>query len=461
MSPLEWNWVERSVRLSRAPRIAAQRNCSPYLILRNAEIFMPRSSDGKIAAASPFYLNLAEIFVELKRHGPFSMQPRYPRPARPTGCRATVFLACCSLWFAPLVRAESVDLAPSKDNTIFSEASRSSGQGPHLFVGGLLLFGTPPPVRRTLLAFDVAGNVPAGATVDSVTLQLYVSKEKGGSVTVSINRLLKDWGESTSVSPKGRMPAVASGGQGAPAVGNDATWTHPERIGTAWDTAGGDFEASLSASTSVNSIQDYTWSSDDFPQLVDDVQDWLDNPSANFGWILRGRESVPGTPKRFDSREHATPANRPKLTIAYTLPPYREQWITQHFGVDADVDDLADSNHDGLNNLLEYAFNRDPGQPESGVVPVPVITAEGRLAIDFTRDTRATDLTYRAEATSTPEDPNSWTALAESVAGTAASGSGEITETGSSDTRTATVSDSSNANSHLRRFFRLVVERTD
>ena len=37
------------------------------------------------------------------------------------------------------------------------------------------------------------------------------------------------------------------------------------------------------------------------------------------------------------------------------------------------MDDSADDNNDGLSNLLEYAFNRDPGQPESGVLPVPVI----------------------------------------------------------------------------------------
>ena len=446
---------DATVPLSRAPRIAAQRDCLPYLILRNAKMFMPRSSDGNIAAASPFYLKLAEIFVELKRHGPFSMQPRYPRPARPTGCRASVFLACCSLWLAPPVRAESVDLAPGKDNTIFSEDSESSsGQGPYLFVGGLERYGTPPPRRRrTLLAFDVAANVPAVATVDGVTLQLHVSKERlGRSAIVSINRLLKDWGES---------PSVSKGGRGAPAMGTDATWTHPQRTGTAWDSAGGDFDATISASTLVNATGTYTWNSDTFHGLIDDVQDWLDNPSANFGWILRGNESIAGTAKRIDSRENTSSSTRPKLTIEYTLPPYREQWVEQFFGADAGVDDLADSDHDGFNNLLEYAFNRDPRQPESGVLPVPVITAEGRLAIDFTRDTRATDLTYRVEATSTPEDPNSWTALAESVAGTAASGSGEITETGSSDTRTVTVSDSSNANSHFRRFFRLVVERTD
>ena len=244
-------------------------------------------------------------------------------------------------------------------------------------------------------------------------------------------------------------------------MGTDATWTHPQRTGATWDTAGGDFNATISANTTVTTTGTYTWNSDDFPQLVTDVQNWLDAPSENFGWILRGNESLPSTAKRIDSRENTNPSTRPKLTIEYTPPTYREQWIAQFFGPGTSVDDLADSDNDGLNNLLEYAFNHDPELPESGVLPVPIINAEGRLAIDFTRDTRATDLNFRVEATSTPEDPNSWTALAESVSGAAASGSGGIIETGSSETRTVTVSDSSNANSHLRRFLRLVVERTD
>ena len=368
-----------------------------------------------------------------------------------------LFLACSGLGPAPFVRAESVELEPSKDNTIFSEGSESSGQGSYLFVGKLAR--SPTRFRRTLIAFDVAGNVPAGATIDSVTLQMRVSKEKGSSVTVTVNRLLKDWGESTSVSSGGFNGA--SGGNGGSAVGNDATWTHPKRTGTVWDTAGGDFDPTQAASTSINSTGTYTWSSDSSPALIDDVQAWLDGTVDNYGWILRGNESSAGTAKRFDSRENSTASNRPKLTIEYTLPTYREQWVTQFFGAGAMVDDSADSDSDGLSNLLEYAFDRDPGQPESGFLPVPVIDAEGKLAIDFIRDTRATDLTYRMEATSTPEDSNSWTALAESAAGAATSGSGGVTETGSSDTRTVTVSDSSLADSHVRRFFRLVVERTE
>ena len=52
--------------------------------------------------------------------------------------------------------------------------------------------------------------------------------------------------------------------------------------------------------------------------MVADVQDWLDNPANNFGWIVIGDESSSRTAKRFDSRENPTEGNRPQLTVNYT-----------------------------------------------------------------------------------------------------------------------------------------------
>src|SRR3990172_8140426 len=54
--------------------------------------------------------------------------------------------------------------------------------------------------------------------------------------------------------------------------------------------------------------------------MVADVQDWLDNPAANFGWIVMGNEGTVETAKRFDSKENTTAGNRPSLTITYTPP---------------------------------------------------------------------------------------------------------------------------------------------
>ena len=79
--------------------------------------------------------------------------------------------------------------------------------------------------------------------------------------------------------------------------------------------AGGDFAASVSASTTVGGIDDYVWSS---ARMVVDVQSWLDNASTQFGWLLKGGESTNGSAHRFDSREHPMAGFRPQLTIDFT-----------------------------------------------------------------------------------------------------------------------------------------------
>ena len=53
--------------------------------------------------------------------------------------------------------------------------------------------------------------------------------------------------------------------------------------------------------------------------MVADVQAWLDDPSGNFGWIVVGNEAKNQTAKRFDSKEGGTTANRPVLTVTFTV----------------------------------------------------------------------------------------------------------------------------------------------
>ena len=81
---------------------------------------------------------------------------------------------------------------------------------------------------------------------------------------------------------------------------------------------GGDFEARSSGSALIGGPGSDTWPSTD--GMVADVQSWLDDPDANFGWLLRGNESGIQTAKRFDSRENGTAGNRPQLTIDFMAP---------------------------------------------------------------------------------------------------------------------------------------------
>ncbi len=54
------------------------------------------------------------------------------------------------------------------------------------------------------------------------------------------------------------------------------------------------------ASVTVASTGPYTWSS---PQLVADVQSWVDNAGSNFGWFVVGNESASQTVMKFGSKK--------------------------------------------------------------------------------------------------------------------------------------------------------------
>jgi spore coat protein A len=212
-------------------------------------------------------------------------------------------------WAPAPSQADLVNVISDLDNTMFSEnGGLSNGAGTHVFAGqtkGDL--GTL--VRRGLVGFDVAAAIPAGSTVNSVTLTLYQSRSRTSDETVLLHRVLADWDEGTSV-------GAGEEGQGAPATAGDATWTHRIWSNTLWSSAGGDFNPTASASTLVGGQNGpYTWSS---ATMRNDAQAWLDSPASNFGWIVIGNEVDTRAVNRFDTHENATASQRPTLTIDFT-----------------------------------------------------------------------------------------------------------------------------------------------
>src|SRR5262245_1666242 len=204
--------------------------------------------------------------------------------------------------------ADVANLTPIADNTLYEDAtgSFSNGAGTGMFAGTV----ASGPIRRAVIAFDVASAVPAGATIDSVTLSMNMSLTPVGDQPVALRRLLADWGEGSSV-------ALGGGGGGAPSTTGDATWIHTFFDTSLWSAAGGDFAESPSATATVGSATGiYVWGST--AAMVADVQGWLDSPDSNFGWAVVGNEAAMPTVKRFDTREISTPALRPTLTVHYT-----------------------------------------------------------------------------------------------------------------------------------------------
>lgn len=233
------------------------------------------------------------------------------RSLKPARCKGLPRgIAACALvaGLAAPASATSVVLAPVRDNTLYESATGalSNGAGAYFFAGatgGLA-------IRRAVLAFDVAGNVPAGAQIASARLHLRMSRALEGARTVELRRLTADWGEGTS-------DADGSEGEGAVATLGDATWIYTFWATTTWASSGGDFAGTASATQTVDAIATYSWGPT--AAMVSDVQSWLDAPEGNFGWVLIGDESTSATAKRFNSRENGDTPNRPKLEIVYLI----------------------------------------------------------------------------------------------------------------------------------------------
>jgi len=200
-----------------------------------------------------------------------------------------------------LAAAEVVALAPSQDVTLYEDSAGAPGTGPGngLFVGPNAEGGF---ARRAVLAFDLIGRIPPGSQIHSAVLTLHMAKAGTESQIVYLHRMLAPWGESPS----------------------PATWIQNFPPDRAWAQPGGDYDPAVSTACEVNDVGFYTWGP--VARMTQDVQQWVDNPASNFGWILIGQEPAPEIGKRFNSRECADTLHRPTLTIHFTrlagyLPP--------------------------------------------------------------------------------------------------------------------------------------------
>jgi hypothetical protein len=282
-------------------------------------------------------------------------------------CAALGVLLLATALPASFARGESIELSSSCTyNTIYqyqydpSRVPDSNGGGLEISAG--YTGGKRGEVQRGLIRFDFqAEGVPAQANIQSVSLELFVSGvPKRATRTnpfwlVTIEGLDQPWGEADTLR--------------GPAQKGDATWYHtqfnPDDPGSASShlEASGDLkpfaagapgfwpekegylgqerltgteafvapELAFLVGTEVGFV---TWSS---PQMVADVQRWVDDPTTNFGWMIVGEEWIepwiepypgnddPSSKRDFASREdtrliEGVPAY-PRLTVTYTVVP--------------------------------------------------------------------------------------------------------------------------------------------
>ncbi len=91
----------------------------------------------------------------------------------------------------------------------------------------------------------------------------------------------------------------------------------------------------------------------------------------------------------------------------------------------------ADPDHDGIPNLLEYAFGLDPKSPASSAVPkaqLTTVVSSQHIGLTYTRLKGATDLTFTPEFSSSPSDAG-FTASAFTEVGVQDNGDGTETVT--------------------------------
>lgn len=205
---------------------------------------------------------------------------------------------------------DSITLAPDADTSLFSSAP-DHNLGANLSLAAGNTSGASP--TRGLVRFNPAAAIPAGARILRATVQFHVVRAPvlPSPATFQLHRVLVQWGEGTGGSGVGT-------GTGSLAGPGEATWISRLHGTAAWSLSGGapgvDFTANASGSADSLALEPVLFPSTD--ELVADVQTWVNDPAANFGWLLKEQfEGGDSTARRFASREDAV--NAPSLILEY------------------------------------------------------------------------------------------------------------------------------------------------
>jgi hypothetical protein len=173
------------------------------------------------------------------------------------------------------------DSASGKDTRIRNFADANLG-GSDIFIVDM----EAGDLHRGLLEFAFT-KPPANAVINSATLTLTTRNGVGGNASNTLYmkayRVTQSWDETT------------------------ATWANQPSFDS----------ASSSPEVAIGAITTLTVTNFDVKSIV---QSWINSGTPNYGFMLKGRETVDNSSKTFDSSDYITAANRPKLVIDYTVP---------------------------------------------------------------------------------------------------------------------------------------------
>ena len=229
---------------------------------------------------------------------------------------ALLTTTACGLLATLPVAADTLTLQPIADTTLFSIAPDNNLGGASFFNAGTAGNGH---LNRALLQFDLTG-IPLGSQIIGVSLSMDVIREPAAdrqNSLFSLRRVFVPWGEGIQVPAEPNSP-----GLGSPAAPGEVTWNHRFVGGAPWTIPGGragtDFSTVLSSTAFVYGVGDPVMF-EATPELLADLQYWVDNPAANFGWLMMTEaEEVRRTARSFASRESGF---GPMLTVEFVAVP--------------------------------------------------------------------------------------------------------------------------------------------
>jgi len=172
-----------------------------------------------------------------------------------------------------------------------------------------------PGGRVPLWKFTLENDIPVNAIVNSAVLSITLRTAPAGNITISNYQLITPWG----VTP------TNEGISQDPANGGQATW----RRSFDFNGAGGDvaWNAGNFSVADYNPVEN-TWVvlAADIPGTVYNLdftnmtRNWVSTPALNYGVAMLITVGVIGQWTNLYSQEELVPANRPYLTVDYTVP---------------------------------------------------------------------------------------------------------------------------------------------
>jgi len=258
----------------------------------------------------------------------------------------------------PCLITQTVQIEAEKGASIYTLGTNlGNGKGRYL-MAGKQGYGSPTPTTlfnmQSALKFKQTGTtglsqIPANATITEVRLNMkHMALASPGPAVpptisidrwVALRRITADW-ETSGTESTGTCAAGACDGVNnhelQPPSGQcrDTSWQSAKFDSTTcsllstqfWTPIGGTFDPNKSAERLVGAANAwYTWvgNSATNTRLRDDVRNWRNGTSPNFGWMIFGDDTTPAdtaTLKRFGSDDSANTADKPTLDVIYSVP---------------------------------------------------------------------------------------------------------------------------------------------